>query len=425
ERIAERIGDRFHHYNRHGIREPLAEAKTDQKVSLKIMPKYRDNYPRYLNVIRNIAFRESPVAQRVRMQRLQEKLNVPETSELASLQLEAIGHEAVPVLKTGLKNPDLEVRFHAAMALAYLGEPDGLADLAEAVRREPAFRVFALAGMAAIDEAESHVLLRELLHEPSAETRYGAFRALTTLDENDPFVRGEDMQGQFMLHVLHTRGEPMVHLTTYKKAEAVLFGAEQEFRPPLALHAGRHIIVTAPPGGESITISRFEAGRPQRKKTVSLKIADVIRAVTEFGATYPDVAGMLAQADQQHNLPGRIEIDALPRSGRVYVRGTDRARIGSPRSVPNLYSTDAPDEGEPGDTDVDEPEAADAALDEGTASVIDLRDDKDENQTDAQSPTEKEPAGEPTDAEPAGDAPEDAEWDDGPKWYDLTRFFRR
>ena len=67
-RIANAIGARFHDFDEHGIKKPMAEAKTDQKLVLDVHPRYKDNYPRYLQVIRNIAFRENQVAQRVRMQ---------------------------------------------------------------------------------------------------------------------------------------------------------------------------------------------------------------------------------------------------------------------------------------------------------------------------------------------------------------------
>ncbi|NOX56159.1 MAG: hypothetical protein GXP27_17295 [Planctomycetes bacterium] len=351
-RIANRIGQRFHAYNRHGIKEPLAEAKTDQTIRLKVPKRYKDNYPRYLQVIRNMAFRETPVARRLRMERLESELNVPETAERAALQLEAIGTEAVPILRRALDHPDLEVRFHSAMALAYLNQTDGLKVLAEAALKERAFRVYALAGLAAVDEAESIMILRDLLSAQqdetghvydSAELRYGAFRALWTLDKNDPFIRGESMNGQFSLHVLDPRGEPILHLTHRKRAEIVLFGADQKFLPPMAVRAGNHILVTAQPGSETVTLSRYEPGRPDRRRTVSTLIAEVIRAAVDLGASYPDVAQMLIQANRQHNLASRLEIDAMPRAGRRYERRRSGAEPVARRArrlmvEPNLFT---------------------------------------------------------------------------------------
>jgi flagellar basal body P-ring protein FlgI len=345
KRIADRIGTRYFTYNEFGLREPLAEAKTDQRIVLSIPPKYKENYPRYLQVIRNIAFRETNIATRVRMEKLQEELNNPKTSEKASLQLEALGNDAIPVLKQALKNPSLEVRFHASVALAYLEDPEGIKHLAEAARVEPAFRIYSYAALAAVDDAEAHLALRELMSGTSAETRYGAFRSLSVLDANDPFIRGEKLNDQFMLHVLATEGSPLVHLTNRRFAEVVLFNAEQEFQTPIAIKAGEHILITAPSGSETITVSRYELGKSDQRQQVSRRIADVVKSVSEMGASYPDVAQMLVQADNQQNLPGALEIDALPKAGRAYFRpdpnNPDKpgksTRRGNSGLVPNLF----------------------------------------------------------------------------------------
>lgn len=410
KRIADRIGTRYFTYNEYGLREPLAEAKTDQRIVLSIPPKYKNNYPRYLQVIRNIAFREGNIAKRVRMEKLAEQLNVPRTSERASLQLEAIGHDAIPILKQALKNPSLEVRFHAAIALAYLEEPDGIPHLAEAAKVEPAFRIFAYAALAAVDDAEAHLALRDLMSGTSAETRYGAFRSLSVLDENDPFIRGERLSDQFTLHVLDTEGSPMVHLTNRRKAEVVIFNAEQELETPIAVRAGDHILITAPSGSETIVVSRYEVGRPDQRKVVSRNIAEVVRAVTEMGASYPDVAQMLVQADQQQNLPGALAIDALPKIGRVYYRPDPKnpdkpgrkARLGNSGLVPNLFDGEqvqnnmTPAVDGSWDTPPTPPELW---MDQDDAEFDGLEDE-------------------------AGVAPQDDVLKDKRKWYDLSRILR-
>lgn len=356
-RIAEAIGRRFHHFDKFGSQKPMAEAKTDQKIVLTVHPRYKDNYPRYLQVVRSIAFRETNVSQRVRLQRLHDELMTPESSDTAALKLEAIGREAIPTLKAALKSPLLEVRFHAAMALAYLEEPEALPALAEAARTERAFRVFAFAAMSTVDDAQAHLELRELMSDDIPETRYGAFRALWTLDKNDPFIRavpmgmkevlpGEEVKPQepmWHLHVLQTRGQPMTHCTLRTRPEVVLFGADQELIPPLVLSAGRHVMLTAQPGSKTVSITRFAPNQPDVRKEVSLKLADVLLTVDELGATYPDVVNMLAQASEQRNLPATLETDALPESGRIYARPASpngpakRTKVGREHLSPNMF----------------------------------------------------------------------------------------
>jgi flagellar basal body P-ring protein FlgI len=347
-RIANAIGRRFFDYDRHGQRVPLAEAKTDQKIVLKVMPKYRDNYPRYLEVIRKIAFRETEVARAVRIRALKWDLLEPETTFQAALKLEAIGEQGIPILKIGLKSKDPQVRFRSAEALAYLGDSSGLDGLFEAARDQYAFRIFALAAMACLDDPEVHVKLRDLMDVESAETRYGAFRALTTLDKNDPFVHGEELNKQFRLHVLRTEGPPMVHITNCKKAEVVLFGSDQELKTPIFARAGNNIIVSASPGADQVTVSRFELGHDDEHKRVSRRVQDVIRALTELDATFPDVNQFLVEADHQQNLSGRLEIDALPRAGRNYeppddgiatkMRGKQKNPVGNAENAPNMFA---------------------------------------------------------------------------------------
>ncbi|MEO1997352.1 MAG: flagellar basal body P-ring protein FlgI [Planctomycetaceae bacterium] len=349
KRISDRIAARFYHHNESGIRESLSEAKTDQKIVLKLHPTYRENFRRYLALVRNIAFRETAVAQRVRMEQLQDRIRDPRQAEKSALQLEAIGHESIPLLKNVLQETGLplESRFHAAVSLAYLGEPSCVPVLEQAAREEPAFRIFALAALSVVDESDAHVALRNLMDEPGAETRYGAFRALTTLDKHDPFVRGKNLNDAFMYHVLDTAGEPLVHLTNHRKSELVLFGADQEFRTPVVLRAGRHILITSGSDRETIRVSRFEVGKPDQQQQVSPQINDVVRAVAELGGDYPDIVDMLLQANRQSLLPGTLEIDSIPQAGRIYYRpqGASQsdpgqsARIGHARTMPNLFDS--------------------------------------------------------------------------------------
>lgn len=411
-RIANRIGQRFYAYDRHGVREPLASAKTDRTIVLKLQPKYRNNFPRYLRVIRRIPMRENDVQKQVRMQSLIRDLESPTTAELAALTFEAVGPDAIPFLKTALDHENLEIRFHAAVALAYLDESSGAAVLSEAARRERAFRVFALAALSTLDDGPSQLLLRDLLKpihvcqsdtcshrgelvnrscphcktvgglRQSAELQYGAFRALSTRDRFDPAIRGKSLQGLFTLHEVDAPGHPLIHLTRLQRAEIVLFGKDQVLRTPLAVASGNHIWLNAQPGSDTITISRYRVGNPPRRKTTSTRVADVIHTLVEFGASYPDIVQMLIQAQRQHNIAGLIAIDAMPRIGRTYFR-TDplsgsktKTRAGEGRPSPNLFPSvplpDGPSQDEPQEVAGNGPPAAGpSGRDPGTASLAD------------------------------------------------------
>ena len=108
--------------------------------------------------------------------------------------------------------------------------------------------------------------LRDLLGVASAETRYGAFRALWTMNRAEPLVRGEHLGGQFDYHVLNTPGVPMIHVTRSERAEVVLFGGAQQFATPLSLNAGNQIMVTSTPSGE-IAVSKFSVRDADQRRT--------------------------------------------------------------------------------------------------------------------------------------------------------------
>lgn len=359
--VAHRIGQRFHDYDSAGQKRPLAEAKTDTKIELILHRHYRDNYPRYLQVIAHLQLRDTPVERRLRMERLRDQLLSGPTSEAAALELEAIGSEAVPVLREGLDSDDLEVRFHAGQALAYLGHSEAAPALGEAADKEPAFRIFALAGLAAVGSTDAVTELTKLLSHDSMETRYGAVRALSTIDDDQPAIGAERSQRGWILRVIDSTGEPMIHLTQRQKEEVVVFGADQQFQAPMVVSAGRHFMIKADPFKPLVTISRFVEGRDVLRTTVPARVADVIRELGRLDASYPDIVQMLVEAEKQHNLEGQIGIDVLPRPGRVYTRTSgDNGAVGAQGASPNLFGIDFA----PADPDAEEDDGEPASVDE-------------------------------------------------------------
>jgi len=317
-RIETAVNRRFHTFHK-GVKIGVARAKTDEYVRLTVHPRYKNNIERYVNVVRSIALRESESERMIRLEVLEKQLRDPITSARAALQLEAIGRQGVKVLRKGIEEADPEVRFYSAEALAYLDEGGAADVLAETARRLPAFRVFALTALSAMDDLSAYEQLRDLLEVSSAETRYGAFRALWAMNPHDPLVMGESLGGQFSYHVLDTSGPPMIHVTRSRRPELVLFGEDQRLRAPVVLEAGNQIIIRGVEPDEFV-VSKFAVGEPDQKRFVSNRVDDVIRAVVELGGTYPDVVQALQEAKSHGALSSRFEVDALPEAGRMYDR---------------------------------------------------------------------------------------------------------
>jgi hypothetical protein len=330
-------------------------------VALNAPAQYRQNLPRFLRVVRLVPLRdlgpstasanltEGQAPVQPYRQRLLNDLRDPALCVVAALRLEALGRDSLADMKKVLeesRNP--LVRFCCAEAITYLGSTAGAEELAEVVRKQPSLRSFALTALASLDEAACQDKLQELVQQGGDdETRYGAFRALRTLNERNPLVRGENLNESFWLHQINSGNRPLVHLTTVRRAEIVLFD-EPTLRPPFSFSCGDFVIKATPDDDKCIvTLIQTGADMPTHKPS-SLKVGDVLRTMAVLGATYPDVVDLLQQSRKYQVLGGALRVDALPQGISV----EELARLGrqggltedttfqgksDPRSTPTLF----------------------------------------------------------------------------------------
>jgi flagellar basal body P-ring protein FlgI len=354
-KLSKQIGDalnrRFHTFTR-GSKQGVATPKDDEKIELVLHPRYKHNLPRYISVLRSIALQETATQQLKRLELLERQLLDPFTSATAALRLEAIGKPAIDVLRKGLESGDAEVRFYSAEALAYLDDSKAAAPLAEAARNEPAFRVFALTALSTMEDVAAADELRPLLDVPSAETRYGAFRALWGMNRNDPYIKGENLSDKLTLHVIRSQATPMVHVTRSVRPELVLFGDDQWLQAPFTLEAGKTTVVKGESPGR-VVVSRFALGEPDREVITTARVEDIVRAVIEAGGHYPDVVQFLHAAKVSGALASRFEVEAVPQAGRLYDRPRQDASGDGESgnfevlgSLPNLFGRRGDDNGE-------------------------------------------------------------------------------
>jgi hypothetical protein len=323
--IADRINDTFQAGVRASPANAIAYTRDNKAIYLRVPPQYKLNVPRFLRVVRLIPLQEGldgparAAAGKVSYrQRLDEDLRDPTRTVTAALRLEGLGQHSIPALKRGLTAKHPLVRFCAAEALAYLGSPSGVEELARAVTEQPLLRPFGLTALASLDEAVCQVKLGELLALAcDDETRYGAFRALYTLDPNNRAVQGELLGDSYWLHHAAPNAPPLVHVSTTKRAEIVLFGEETFLKPPFGFLAGEYAI-TAADGDTRCTLSRFPLHGGQLRRQCSLKLEDVLRTLAGMGAGFPEAVAFLQQADKCECLSSRVRYDALPQVTDVY-----------------------------------------------------------------------------------------------------------
>jgi hypothetical protein len=174
-----------------------------------------------------------------------------------------------------------------------------------------------LTAMASLDEAISHVKLRDLLSTPAPETRYGAFRALRVLDEHDPVVGGDFLNNSFWLHHVALESTPLVHLSTSGRAEVVFFGDDAYLVPPFSFLAGEFTI-TASRDDNQCVLSRLSVHHGTGRRQCSLKLEEVLRSLADMGGQYPDVVELVRQVGSYQCLSCPVAVDALPQAVSVY-----------------------------------------------------------------------------------------------------------
>lgn len=316
---------------------PVATAKDEKLIDLKLPRQYRYDIQRFLLVVRRIPMSVSQTFIRQATDYLREELLKPSETIEAALRLEAIGPDSIEVLKEGLKSRHEMVRFSAAQALCYLGDPAGAEVLSKLAVESNTYRAYALAALVALDHPATRLSLSKMLHAQSTECRYGAFRALWAYDERDPLVKGELLNNEFFIHTVDSDAPPMVHLSRNLRKEIVIFNDEQSLKTPILLRS-RNMIITASAENGEVHITSFTpspSGTIRNHSTCDLKLSSVIRTAVSMGATYPDIVDLLQQANQKKNLSGQLAVNATPRA--LPLEALDALASGeeeSPRSQP-------------------------------------------------------------------------------------------
>jgi hypothetical protein len=343
------IGTRFFYLD--GVEQKaMAEAKSDEFLELRVPKTYHQNQSRFFQVLQLLPIIENPDLKAARMAQWSKELLDPKTSGVAALKLEGAGRAATESLKQGLANSDPNVKFFSAEALAYLNDASGADILADAAVRRPEFRAFALAALAAADQAASVSKLRQLLAHPDIEVRYGAFNALRSLDENDIYLgktrvlidepialpddeddlmamqivaaraRANRPKDPFSLYLVDCDGPPLVHVSNSRRSEIVVFGKRQKLTPPLVLGDPGSVLINAGSNDDEAQISRVAADKDSTDQHLSspLDLGSIIQNSVALGATYPQVVGLLRMAEKQKNLEGPLCIDAMPQATDAY-----------------------------------------------------------------------------------------------------------
>ncbi|MCH2178470.1 MAG: flagellar basal body P-ring protein FlgI [Mariniblastus sp.] len=308
--IAYSINNRFTTVTSSG-RQGVATAKSDRHIALELPDVYKHNIGRYFQVLVNMAVDERADLRVNRLDRLDLEINDPSICARAALELEAFGEEGVPALKRALKNPDSVVRFNAAQALAYMQHTDGVEDLVFLAEKEPAYRWHALTALASLNEPAAANGLNKLMHVKSAETRYGAFRALQKHSPSEPAVDGQWLADDFYFHVVPSTTDAMLHFSRSKLPEIVAFGETQTVSEDF-LYVETGLTVKGAGDGR-IQITRYMPQRGEIRKECSTRLVELIPTLADLGCDYTVMVNLFREAMSGDMLESRLVVNAVPR----------------------------------------------------------------------------------------------------------------
>lgn len=310
--VAERLNAVFHGNGDPNLR--IADAKTRELVVVTVPYAYRHNHHRFLLVARQVPI--DPVSgDSVYRRKLEEELHDPATTITAAIKLEALGTNVRQALRVALNNTSPWVRFAAAESLAYLGHTDGAAELAKLAEDHPALRAQCLKALAASDDAAFTDRLADLMASSDPTLRYGAFIALRLSSESSPAVSGNLLNQSVWLHRVAPGSPGLIHLTSDRRAEIVLFGNGVKFTGPFTLPIGPDFTASMTATDPEVKLTKIVSGiRGTEVKEVkcSADVAAVLTTLAKFGGGFAESVELLKRADAAQCLTAAIAVDALP-----------------------------------------------------------------------------------------------------------------
>jgi hypothetical protein len=315
--IAERIDATFH-----GTVDPnhrTAEAKTRELVTVSVPYSYRNNHHRFLLVARQVPL--TPVsAESFYRRKLEDELHDPATAITAAIKLEALGGNTRQAFRVALNNTSPWVQFAAAEALAYQGYSDGAAVLARLAEAHPALRPQCLKALASSDDAAFTDRLVDLMGSSDPTLRYGAFIALRLANESSTAAGGQLLNQSLWLHRVAPGSPGLIHLTTDRRAEVVIFGDGVKFTGPFTLPVGTDYTVSMTADDPEVKVTKIVstgAGSDVKDAKCPADVAAVLVTLAKLGGGYAESVELLKRADAAQRLTAALAVDAIPRQFSV------------------------------------------------------------------------------------------------------------
>jgi flagellar basal body P-ring protein FlgI len=332
--VAETMAQQLNHQFSAGpSNTPVARAKRNEAVEVRVPYAYRLNPERYLYVARLVPLAEDGEQMGRYRRRLQKLLADPAETVMAARRFEALGRDSIPALREALAHAHPLVRFTGAEALAYLGDPSGVDELGRLAQQHPLLATGCVTALASLDEPSCRQRLGDLLANDDVVLRSVAFAMLRQLAETDPpesgmrtawgtpyreflvkNLGGEQLGGSFWLHRVAPRSARLVTFAADTRAEIVLFGDRIALGGPVRMLAGptKEFALTYEPGNDKCVVSRISAQLGRRQTLCPPALEDIIRAMADLGADYADIVDLIRKLDERQCINGAVRLNTPP-----------------------------------------------------------------------------------------------------------------
>jgi hypothetical protein len=231
-----------------------------------------------------------------------------------------------------LSNPDPQIQFYSAYALAYLGDDACVPVLAQLAAVLPDFRSNCFIGLTIIEQATGRDALERLLHNPEPEVRYGAFNAIYRQNPRDSLVSGDPLGGVARF-VQIASPAPMVIVSLRDRPEFVVFGHMPTISLASHVEVNPRLIIRPDNIPGMVRIVRFEPGKEEIAISTDADLRSVLTGIFRVGGTYSDMVLFIDEASRRGWVSCPVAIDPRPGSERLAERMSKSQRMGDAEMI--------------------------------------------------------------------------------------------
>jgi len=275
----------------------MAKAVSKDIINVRVPFAYRFDHERFLRIARLTPITDKDVDLPRYRKRLEKMLMDPHDTMRAAMRLEAMGRDSVPMLMSGLESDHPFVRFASAEALAYLGNTAGVETLSRLAQEHPILANHCTIALANLGESICRHKLGDLLTSDQPALRCAAFHAMTLLDNEETRLGGLNINDSFWLYRQPNAPNAMVYYSTGKRAQIVCYGRNIILSPKTRMMVGKDFTVTVSEGTNQCVVKRITT-QGEEKKVCTARLDEVVTALSDVGAAYPDLVDFLRRANE-------------------------------------------------------------------------------------------------------------------------------